>query len=131
MAQQSIELILFRQMAASLAVPVFLVDAEGELVFLNEPAEALLGIRFDEMDRMSMESWVAAVRPRSLDGTPLVAEDAPLRRALLRGIPGHQPILVAAVDGTDRTIQVTAFPLLGQGGRLLGAVAMFWAHGET
>jgi PAS domain S-box-containing protein len=127
-AQQSIELILFRQMAASLVVPVFLVDAEGELIYVNEAAENLLGIRFDEMDRMSLATWVAAVRPRSLDGADLADEEAPLRRALMDRVPGHQPMVVAGADGLDRTIQVTAFPLLGQGGRLLGAVAMFWQH---
>ena len=50
MAQQPIELILFRQMAHLLAVPVFLVDSHGDLVFLNEAAEHLLGIRFDDLE---------------------------------------------------------------------------------
>jgi PAS domain-containing protein len=127
-AQQSIELILFRQLAASLAIPAFLVDAEGSLVFLNEPAEVLTGVRFDEMDRMPLAAWVAAVRPRSPDGADLVDEEGPLRRALLGRVPGHQAVMIVAADGTDRTIQVTAFPLLGQGGRILGAVAMFWEH---
>ena len=48
MAQQPIELILFRQLATTLAVPVFLVDERGDLVFLNEAAERLLGVRFDD-----------------------------------------------------------------------------------
>lgn len=126
MAQQSIELILFRQLAASLTIPVFLVDAGGDLVFLNEPAEAILGVRFEEIDRLPMRSWVAALRPRTPDGAELVDEDGPLRRALHRFRPGHEPLTIVAANGTDLTIEVTAFPLLGQHGRLLGAVAMFW-----
>jgi hypothetical protein len=31
-------------------------------------------------------------------------------------------------DGGDLEIEVTAFPLLGGGGHLIGAVAMFWAR---
>ena len=126
MAQESIELILFRQLAASLAVPVFLVDADGDLVFINEPAEALLGVRFDEIDRLPMQSWVAALRPRTPDGAELIDEDGPLRRALHQSRPGHQALTIVIANGTDLTIEVTAFPLLGQQGRLLGAVAMFW-----
>ena len=57
MAQKAIELILMRQLASSLAMPIFLVDASGNLLFYNEPAEQLLGSRFDETGEMSMTEW--------------------------------------------------------------------------
>jgi hypothetical protein len=43
-----IQIILTRQLAGYLSVPLFLVDPKGDLLFYNEPAEALLGRRFDE-----------------------------------------------------------------------------------
>ena len=43
MAQYPVELILTRQVASQMAMPVFLVDADGTLVFYNEPAERILG----------------------------------------------------------------------------------------
>ena len=46
MAQHAIELILMRQLAGGLATPVFLVDPDGDLLFYNEPAEAILGCRY-------------------------------------------------------------------------------------
>ena len=49
-----IELILMRQLASHLRVPIFLVDGQGTLLFYNEPAEALLGRRFDEAGEMKM-----------------------------------------------------------------------------
>ena len=49
MAQLPIELILVRQLADGLAVPTFVVDAAGDLVFVNEAAAGLLGLRFDEV----------------------------------------------------------------------------------
>jgi PAS domain-containing protein len=82
MAQQPIELILFRQLATSLAVPVFLVDDQGDLVYLNEPAEELLGIRLDELDRMPFETWTEAFQPRTRDGIAEPAESLPLVRSL-------------------------------------------------
>ena len=38
-----IQIILTRQLAAYLSVPVFLVDPKGNLLFYNEPAEIVLG----------------------------------------------------------------------------------------
>ena len=49
MAQFSIELILVKQLASGLAIPTVVADASGSIVFINEPAERLLGVRFDEL----------------------------------------------------------------------------------
>jgi PAS domain-containing protein len=126
MAQQSIELILFRQLATLLAVPVFLVDERGDLVFLNEPAELLLGIRLDELDRLPFDQWTTAFKPRAPDGTMVPPEALPLVRAVVERHPAHGPLQITGTDGVERTIEITAFPLEGGRGRLIGAVAMFW-----
>ena len=39
MPQQEIEVILMRQLASYLAMPILVVDTEGDLVFFNEAAE--------------------------------------------------------------------------------------------
>jgi PAS domain-containing protein len=126
MAQQSIELILFRQLATSLAVPVFLVDDRGDLVFLNEAAEGLLGVRFDDLDQLTFERWSTMFRPRSPDGKAMPPEELPLAVAVLERRPAHGTLRITGSDGVERTIEVTAFPLEGGRARLLGAVAMFW-----
>ena len=46
MAQQSVEMILVRQLASYLFVPLMVVDTTGTVVFYNEPAERILGVRF-------------------------------------------------------------------------------------
>ena len=75
MLQKPVELILMRQLASSLAMPIFLVDAGGALAFYNEPAEALLGKRFDETGEMSVGEWASVWQPVGKDGTPLPAEE--------------------------------------------------------
>ncbi len=55
-----IQIILTRQLAAYLSVPLFLVDPKGNLLFYNEPAEAILGRRFDETGAMPLEEWSSA-----------------------------------------------------------------------
>lgn len=126
MAQQPVELILFRQLATSLAVPVVLTDARGDIVFINEAAERVLGIHLDEVDTLPLETWTTAFRPRDLDGEGVDADDLPLVVAVKERRPAHAPLRIAGADGTPRTIEVTAFPLEGGHQRLLGGVAMFW-----
>jgi PAS domain S-box-containing protein len=130
-AQKSIELILFRQLATTLAVPVFLVDEEGDLVFLNESAERLLGIRFDDIDELRFEEWTTGFRARTSEGVMLPPEDTPLVRALQKRSTTHQQLYITGNDGVDRSLEVTAFPLEGGRGRLIGAVAMFWEQRDT
>jgi PAS domain S-box-containing protein len=129
MAQQTIELILFRQLATSLAVPVFLVDERGDLVFLNESAEKLLGVRFDDLDQLTYEAWTTMFAPRNAEGRPMPPESLPLAQAVLHRRPAHGTLRITGTDGTERTIEVSAFPLEGGRGRLLGAAAMFWEAG--
>ena len=58
---QPIEVILMRELAGHLATPIFVVNADGDLLFYNEPAEKLLGSRFDESGPMTFR--VAARLP--------------------------------------------------------------------
>jgi hypothetical protein len=48
MAQQPVEMILVRQLAGYLFVPVLVVDTTRTVVFYNDPAERILGVRFEE-----------------------------------------------------------------------------------
>jgi PAS domain-containing protein len=131
MAQHSIELILFRQLAMSLAIPVFLVDAEGDLVFLNEAAESLLGIRLDETDDLPFETWTTGFHARFPNGEEMPVASLPLVEAVRERHPAHGPMCITGADGIERTIEVTAFPLEGGRGRLIGGVAMFWERVEA
>ena len=55
MPQRDIGLILMRQLASGLAVPMLLADEHGDMLYFNEPAEVLLGNRFDELGEMPLE----------------------------------------------------------------------------
>jgi PAS domain-containing protein len=127
MAQQPIELILTRQLASYLATPMFLVGPEGELLFYNEPAEALLGYRFDEALEIPLEEWASAYLLYSTATSErLTIEEFPVVAALKTGRPSHTTLIYERPDGTKLPIVVTSFPLIGEGGTLLGAAAIFW-----
>src|SRR6185369_15567186 len=89
MSQKAVELILMRQLASSLAMPIFLVDPGGNLLFYNEPAEQLLGSRYDETGEMSVGQWSSLFTPIGEDGAPLPGEALPLDIALHKHRAAH------------------------------------------
>ena len=127
MAQQPIELILTRQLASYLLTPMFLVGPEGELLFYNEPAEELLGYRFDEALEIPLDEWASTYQLfNTATGERLTADEFPVVAALREGRPSHTSLLYERPDGSKLPIVVTGVPLIGEGGALLGAVAIFW-----
>jgi PAS domain-containing protein len=124
--QKDLVLILARDMAARLATPIFVVDAEGTLVFFNEAAEALLGQPFSEMGEVSVDRWSETFRSVDSDGVPIPRADLPLGVALIEGRPAHREIDLVAADGVTRHLAATAIPLQRHPGETVGAVALFW-----
>jgi len=126
MHQREIEVILTRQLASYLALPIFIVDEDGTLIFYNEPAEAILGQRFEETGEMPADEWAQAYTITDDDGMPVAPEGLPLTIALREHRPAHGRLTMVGRDHVRRQIEVTAFPLTGQADRHLGAVAIFW-----
>ncbi len=129
MAQHDLELILLRQSASYLATPIFIVDAVGTLLFYNEPAEKILGHRYDEAGPMPVEEWGSVFTPVDDDGNPLAPDDLPLAITVATRQPAHGAFTIRGLDGGLRRIVVTAIPLIGQSGRDLGSLALFWEEG--
>ena len=98
----------------------------GHLVYYNEPAEAVLGRRFDEAGEMPAEELATIFQTTSEDGSRLDAESLPINIALLERRPAHRRLRIRGLDGEWRVVDASAFPIEGQGGRHLGAVAIFW-----
>ncbi len=119
-------MILMKQVASYLAMPIFLVDLDGTLIFYNEPAEVLLGLRYDETGEMPMQEWGTRFIPTDANGTTLPPDALPLAVALRERRPAHDRFFITAADGAGHDLSVTAFPLIGQNERELGAVALFW-----
>lgn len=126
MSQKEIEMILTRQLASYLAMPIFIVDPIGTLIFYNEPAEQILGLRFEETGELPAEEWETVFTPTDAQGAPLAPQRLPLRMALTERQPIHGDFWIHGLDQVRRHIAVTALPLIGPGGRKLGVAAIFW-----
>jgi hypothetical protein len=124
--QQQVEVILMRQLAGYLTVPIFVIATDGSLLFYNEPAGELLGRRYDEVGDMPLAELPSMFRILTENGEPASIEELPIAIAVRDGHPKHARLKFESLDGVRRDVEVTAFPLEGQGGRHLGAVAIFW-----
>jgi len=126
MPQREIEVILSRQLATYLSMPVFIVDQSGTLVFYNESAEAILGQRFEETGEMAADEWMTASTATDDAGKTIPRQKLPLMVALTERRPVHGTFWIVGNDSVRRHIATTAFPLIGQAGRNVGAMAVFW-----
>jgi PAS domain-containing protein len=121
-----IQIILTRQLAGYLSVPLFLVDPEGNLLFYNEPAEVVLGRRFDETGVMPAAEWSSIFIPIGNKGEPIRPDDLPLMITLAKRRPASGRFFIRGLDGVVRHLDVTAIPITGLQGEFLGAAALFW-----
>jgi PAS domain-containing protein len=126
MSHKEIELILMRQLASYLDVPILIVDPEGDLLFFNESAEPIVGRRFDETGVIRRGEWSRIFQPTDDDGTPVPREQTPLFIATEHRRPAYRRSWIRGLDGVNRQIEGIALPLRGLAGRFLGAVGFFW-----
>ena len=125
-ASKSIQLILARQFASSIATPILLVDTEGALIYYNEGAEAIFHQRFDETGEMPAAEWTARIAAVDEDRNPIAPEHRPMNRVLSERVPVSQTMWTRGTDGEWRHLRITAFPIIGEKDMLFGAMSIFW-----
>jgi PAS domain-containing protein len=128
--QKNLVLILAREFASKLATATFITDANGHLVFYNEPAEEILGQTFAEAGELRAEEWSALWELKDADGNTMPLEQTPGGIALLERKPVHRDLSLTRLDGVVRNISATAFPLMATAEELVGMVAFFWERQE-
>jgi PAS domain-containing protein len=124
--QKSLPLILARELAANLATPMFLIDAEGMLVFYNDAAALLLGKTYAELGEIPASEFAAALDMETPEGEPIRRRDSPAGVALFDQRPAHMTLMATAYNGTRRMYDATAYPLFAAAGEMHGVVAVFW-----
>ena len=126
----AIEIILNRQLAECLAIPVFITDTTGNLLFYNEPAEDILGKRYEDTGEMPVEQWSTVFKNKDDNGKSLAPEELPLVKTLKDHLPYFKTFWIEILQGKAEKISVTSYPIIGRAGIFLGAVAIFWKPSE-
>ena len=121
-----IQLILARQLASCLAMPILILDTEGTLVYYNEPAEVILDQRYDETGEIPADEWSARFAVEDEDRNPIAQEDRPTMLALSERKPISRTVWMRCGNREWRHVNITAFPLIGEAAQFLGAQMIFW-----
>ena len=125
-ASKSLPLILARELASNLSTPMFLLDAEGTLVFFNDAAEQLIGKPFAEVGEIAAGEFGEVLALADSDGAPLRRRDTPAGIAFFQRRPAHLTLFATGYDGVRRNVDATAYPLFGAGDEMHGVVNVFW-----
>jgi hypothetical protein len=120
-----------KQLASYLAMPVFLLDQAGVLVYFNLPAESILGLRFDEIGEMAAEEWQKAFTPVDGDGLPLDVSTLAFVEVIRSGRPEHGDFWIRGLDGVARHVSVAAFPLISQANSNMAFAAFCWLEDDA
>ena len=124
--QPDLVLIVARSFATKLATPTLITDAHGDLVYFNDAAAEVLGRSYVDIGALQASNWQELFRPRTLDEEPLRPEETPGGVALRERRPVHDSFAFRGLDGRDREITVTAFPLFSHPDEIVGAMSIFW-----
>jgi PAS domain-containing protein len=118
-----LELILARNLIATLVTPAFVVDSQGVMTFFNEAAGSLIGRHFEESGRLSREEW-NEIGPVDERGRPEPSEKLPLTVALREGRPALGAFRIKTDDGSLLEVEASAIPLCSEEGSC-GAMVTF------
>ena len=129
MQQRPLSLILARNLLSSISTPGYLVDAHGVLLFFNEAAGALLGKHFEETGKLPPEEWGPMFGPFDEEGQLIPWDQVPITSALRADRPAHSRVRVRAGTGELVAVEVSALPIVSDGG-FHGALAIFWPSGN-
>jgi len=120
-----LQLILARNLLASLNTAASLLDARGEVVFYNEAAGSLLGRRFEETGPMPAEQWTATFGPYDEDGRALSYDEIGLTQDIRGDRAAHASMTIRSAQGVQHRIAASAVPIRGDDGSH-GAMVFFW-----
>ena len=124
-AQQSLQLILARNLISTLSTAAMIVDPDETVVFYNEAAGEFLGMRYEETGKLSLSDWREAIG--AAEGA-IPEEQLPITVALRERRPVHLTTRVRPRSGSERSIEMLALPLIGTEDQHEGAIGVFWLH---
>jgi PAS domain-containing protein len=124
--QPDLVLIVARSFATKLATPTLITDARGDLVYFNDAAAELIGRSYLDIGELPVSRWQELFHPRTFDEEPLTPQETPSGIARLERRPVHGSFAFSGLDGREREITVTAFPLLSHPDEVVGVMSIFW-----
>lgn len=116
---------MLRAIIERIPLGVIVVDAAGNLVFMNEAGRRISGEQPQDDSPVSDQVVAYAIR-EPVTGRELAAEETPIARAVHgETVEDFEYVFAAPGDRGDRWVRVSAAPFLAPDGSVEGAVAIF------
>jgi PAS domain-containing protein len=126
MPAKPLQLILARQLASLVSMPILLFDADGTLVFFNEPAETILNRRFEETGEIGADELQALLEVQDENRRFIAPDERPSRVARAERRAVSRTVWLRTRDSEWKHLAVTTVPLIGEGDSMLGLLHLFW-----
>ncbi|MFI5495108.1 ATP-binding protein [Actinoplanes sp. NPDC051859] len=95
-------------------------DATGRMIMMNTVVRGFFG---DDSAGIPLQEWAQHFALRHHDGSPLLAYDLPISRALRGEVVEHAGLLATDRRGRPRWLTINARPVCDPDGAVVGAVA--------
>lgn len=114
-----------RTILETIADGVFVFDPAGKLVLANAAALRMLGVARLEAAQYVFDERPALSRVRRLDGTPLLADEMPIARALLgEEVRNFDAIFLDPSGQRELVVRINASPIRNGKGAITGVVGV-------
>jgi len=127
-AQQSLQLILARNLISTLSTAAFIVDPDGTVVFYNEAAGDFVGMSYEETGKVPLSELRAALAPVDAEGRPIDPAELPVAIAVREQRPVHETHRARPPHEDELTVEILALPLIGPDDSHEGTIVVFWPH---
>jgi PAS domain-containing protein len=127
---KGLPLILAREFAANVAVPIFLVDPDNTLIYYNDAAIVAFGKPFSHAGELTSGQWSPKFHPTRPDGSPYDRDDMPIVIALTEHRPAHGVHQVTSPEGERVLVEFSCMPLFSTPEEFVGVMVSFWPAEE-
>ncbi|MGD0282883.1 MAG: PAS domain S-box protein, partial [Dissulfurispiraceae bacterium] len=111
-----------RDVTSYLAEGIYVLDQQGNIIFMNPTAEQFLGWTMTELKNKNVHN---VIHHRKVDGTPLSFEDCPMRNVIKTGkMMSSTDEIFIRKDGTAFPVSVISSPIM-QNGKAVASVSAF------
>ncbi len=125
MANYPVEFILARQLAEYMSTPIAIVDYDGKIIYYNEPAEYILGKKFNESGEIEYREWDNRFYLEHDRSAPMQVLDIPFISALSNRIILQGEYWMRNFEEVDQKVLIICVPIVGMGHRELGTIVYF------
>ncbi len=119
---KDLESVFFKEVLDSMADGVFIVDAQGNIIYWNEPVEKISGYHASEV--LGKNAFSDYLKHYGQNGLELASKDNPIFKALHSSLTVDINLYISNKNGEKLPVLVSTTPIKDSSGHIIGAVEL-------